>query len=157
MGSITQPTKEQWEEIAKDMNSLFGSARLKVDGYLVSTRLERDKNNRLYIAIYVNGYFRGKWFEFVDNPEEFSDIPKRFCRHRSRQRMSAKELKLWEKALGKRECRKRGYYDRKYHSEPIWPKPGPLIKHLKKYNTNIQPLTREEYLAELELIKEDDT
>ncbi len=153
---MTQPTKEQWEEVAEDMNSMFGSAYLKCDGYLLSTRLERDKNNRLYIAVYVNGYLRGKWVEFVDDPEKFSDIPMRFCRHRSRQLMSSKELKFWEKLIGKRECKKKGYYKRKYYSEPYWPKPGPFIKHLKKHNTDIQILIREEYLKELELIKEDE-
>lgn len=151
---MNQPTKEQWEEIAKEMNSLFGSVHLKCDGYLLSTKMERDKNNRLYIVVYINGYIRGKWIEVVDDPEQFSDIPKRFYRHSSRQRMSAKELKVWEKLIGKRECKKKGYYGRRYLSEPGWLKPGPLIRHLKKYNTNIQVLTADEYQAELALVKE---
>ncbi|WP_275100123.1 hypothetical protein [Sedimenticola hydrogenitrophicus] len=152
---MNQPTKEQWDEVAKEMDRLFGSVYLRCDGYLVSTHLERDsKTNRLYIIVYVDGGFKGEWIEVVDDPEEFSDIPKRFCRHVSRQRRSAKDLKLCEKLYGKRECRKRGYYDRRYLSRADWLKPMPLIRHLKKHNTDIEVLTYETYKAALDAKRE---
>jgi hypothetical protein len=151
---MSQPTKQQWDEIAEEMDRLFGSVFLRCDGYLVSTQLQRDQNNRLHIWVYVDAQIKGAWIEIVDDPDQFSDVPKRFYRHSSRQRMSAKQLKGWEKIIGKRACRKRGYYDRRYISSPAWNKPMPLIRHLKKHNTNIEVLTYDEYKVALDAKRE---
>jgi hypothetical protein len=154
---VTQPSKAQWEEIAKKLDSLFDTVFLRCDGYLVTASLRRTDKNRLKIITSVNGWhFKGQWLPTLtgDDKREMSEEARRFWMPRKRARMTQKELKLWEKVLGKRECRKRGYYDYYVWPDPVWNRPMPFIRQLKKMNQAIEVLDYDTYAAELEKVKE---
>lgn len=144
-----QPTKEQWAELAVKMDSIHISTHLDCDGYLIATQMARHKN-KLFIQVYVDGSIKGKWMNIVDSVDDFDDVPKRFYRHTKRQRTSAKHLKMWEKIEGKRECKKKGRYGYRYLSVPDWTSANSLIRHLKKYNQNIEILNYETYKDRLD-------
>lgn len=147
---VTQPTKAQWDEIAEKLDSLFSPVYLRCDGYLVATSLRR-AGNRLVIHVAVNGWdFKGKWAS-IDG--EMSEEAKRFWMPRKKAKMTQKYLKSWERLIGKRECRKRGYYDPYVVPMPIWNRPRPLINHLKKHNQSIEIIDYETYSRELEALR----
>lgn len=146
---VKQPTKEQWDELAVNMDSIYGATHLDCDGYLIATNMGRHKN-KLFIQVFVDGFIKGKWIKVVHSIDEFDDVPKRFYRHRKRQMMSAKHLKMWEKIEGKRECKKRGYYGHRYLSDPYWTSAKSLIRHLIKYNQNIEILDYKTYKSRLD-------
>lgn len=148
---VTQPTKEQWDEIAEKLDSLFSPVYLRCDGYLVATSMRRSKN-RLIILVAVNGWeFKGEWLPSGDR--EMSEEASRFWMPRKKARFTRKALKMWEKILGKRECRKRGYYDHYIFPMPYWNRPRPLINHLKKHNQCIEVIDYETYSRELDVLR----
>lgn len=147
-----QPTKEQWDEIAKRLDALYASVYLRCDSYLVCAALERIGTNQLAIGVAVNGWaLKGEWLPLGDR--EMSEEARRFWRPKKRQKWTRKELKLWEKVHGKRECRRRGYYEPHIWPEPIWLRPRPFIAHLQKHNQRIEILDYETYRAEVEALQ----
>ncbi|MEJ1381364.1 MAG: hypothetical protein RPT95_10420 [Candidatus Sedimenticola sp. (ex Thyasira tokunagai)] len=152
---MSQPTKEQWAEIAKQLDCQLRPVYLRCDGYLVQAELSRVERS-LKIVVYVNGWFKGAWIQIVTNPDELAEEPRRFWRHSKRQPIKAKELKLWEKIVGKRECRKRGYYTPRLIPSPHWNTPGSFIRHLKKHNESIEILNHETYMAAIDALSSDE-
>lgn len=53
-------TKEQWEAVENKLYSTYGDVRLKIDGYDVSIRTERNKM-KLVFAVYVDGKIKSEW------------------------------------------------------------------------------------------------
>lgn len=149
---MSQPTKEQWKKVEQDLDSLFRPVYLKCDEYYVRYALVRMKN-KLVIDVYVNGFIKTEWYGDIknDNPHEEAI---RFWRPTTRSKYTAKELKRWEKIQGKRECRKRGMYEKRVFPWPWWNRPRPLIAHLKKHNTDIEIITYETHQAAIEKIEE---
>lgn len=146
-----QPTKQQWDEIAERLDCLMSPVYLRCDGYLVTAHMVRTRKNSLGISVGVNGYlYKGIWFgEGWKEHEE----PRRFWRRTTRQRMKAKELKLWEKLLGKRKCKAKGYYEPIIHANPIWLRPRSFIAHLRKHNERIEVIDYDTYAAEVEALR----
>ena len=144
------PTKEQWEEIARQLDRMFVPIFLRCDSYIIQAGMVRSRKNTLKIAIYVDGFIRGKWTDGKD------DEPKRFWRPITRSKYTAKYIKAMEKIYGKRKCKASGYYEKRTHYLPEWNRPMPLIRHLKKHNENIEVLGYEAYKAELDKIMEKD-
>jgi hypothetical protein len=125
---------------------------LRCDGYLVSAMLERVEKNRLAIAVAVNGWaFVGEWLPLDDR--EMSEEARRFWRPQRKAKMRAKELKLWERALAKRECRSRGYYDSRVWPTPLWLRPRPFVRHLKAHNDRIEIIDHAAYSQGLEALR----
>lgn len=150
-----QPSKSQWQEIEKNLDSFFGVAYLRCDGYLISATMGRVGKNKLAIVVAVNGYLlKGEWFpsSSVTDTNDLHEVARRFLRPTSRARMNQKELKLWEKIIGKRECKKRGYYDRIIFPKTEWLRPRPFIAHLKKHNQSIEIIDYETYSREVEVL-----
>jgi len=141
-------TKEQWDTIAEQLDSLFATVYLLCDGYLVSARLARITKNQLAIVVYINGTLKGEWCQIVEDPNKLCEEARRFFMPRKRQKISAKKLKDLEKALGKRWCRKQGYYEKWIFPDAAWSSPRSFINHLKKHNQSIARLTYTQY-AEL--------
>lgn len=149
---MPMPTKEQWDEIAAKLDRFYSHVFLRCDGYLVSANMERVSANRLAIAVAVNGYhLKGEWLPI--NGREMSEEARRFLRPAKKARMSQKELKSWERLIGKRECRSRGYYEPRIWPDPFWPRPRPFIAHLKKHNQSIEVLDYETYSREVEALQ----
>ncbi len=143
---MTQPTKEQWKGLAIDLDKMFSDSYLLCDGFYLLYRMERSKN-KLCISVYVNGFMKGEWFGVDD---EASEEAHRFWRPSIRARYSAKHIKLYEKIYGKRECKKKGIYDKRTIYYPWWNRPQPIISHLKKTCKSIEILDYKKYKAGLD-------
>jgi len=144
MSTKQHPTPEQWADITRRLDSLFDVIHLRCDGYLVSATLGRIKN-RLEIMTYVNGEIKGKWWGIYDDESDMHPEARLFLRHSKRPIMKPKELKIWEKIHGKRECKKRGYYGHKLFVMPTWLSARSLVANLKRRCTVIEILTPEQY------------
>ncbi|MEJ1384854.1 MAG: hypothetical protein RPV21_10845 [Candidatus Sedimenticola sp. (ex Thyasira tokunagai)] len=153
---MSQPTKEQWAGIAQQLDHQYNAVYLRCDGYLIQACLERIKKS-LKIGIYVNGWLKGCWIEVVTDAAELPEESRRFWFHSKRQPMKAKELKAWEKLIGKRECRKRGYYTPRIIPYPYWNSANSFIRHLKKHNESIEILDHETYSAAMEEMRKEES
>ena len=145
-------TKEQIKELAEKLDSQYQRVYLCCDGYLVAAGMVRHKN-KLVINVYVNGMIEGKWCEVVNKVEELPEESRRFWRHSLRSSMKPKNLKYWEKAIGKRQCKNRGYYDKRIIPFPYWNTAMTFIRHIQKYNESIKVISYEEHQSELEKLK----
>ncbi len=141
----TQPTKAQWEEIKNALSHPYGMAYFKCDDYLVSARIEQSKM-RLVIAVYVNGYIRGRWTWSgkACHLNEMPEIPRRFY-FLSKKHKTAKEIDLNNKIFGKKRCKVEGINDPLCHALPWFNTAGAFVAHLKKHNTSIEVLDCERY------------
>jgi len=149
---VTQPTAAEWAEIATALDRQLAPIYLCCDGYLVEAELTRTGKNTLGITVAVNGWsFRGSWLPL--DGREMSEEARRFWCPRKRQRMSAKHLRVWEKLYGKRECRRRGYYEPVISPFPVWRRPRPFIAHLKAHNTNIEIIDYTRYKTALTVLR----
>lgn len=145
-----KPDKQQWEQVLKTLDSLFGDVYLRCDGYLVEASLGRVTGNRLKISVFVDGYIRGEWMGIFGSIDEMGDEARRFWFHATRRRMTPKELKSWEKIIGKRRCRERGYYGKYIYPTPFWNSARSFVRHLIKHNESIEILDRVTYREALE-------
>lgn len=146
---MSQPTKQQWDDIAERLDRLMCPVYLRCDGHLIMAELARTEKNRLGIHVSVNGWrFRGEWLPL--DSREMSEEARRFWRPVKRQKVKRKQLRLFERIYGKRECRRRGYYEPHIWPTPIWLRPRPLINHLKKHNEHIEVIDRSTFWDELQ-------
>lgn len=135
-------TKERWAQIESELNTLsYSLLYFRADGYIVSASL-RPAGNRLLVQVWVNGYIRGAWFPKRGEP--MAEEARRFWRHVAKPVMSAKMLRLFEKLHGKRECKKRGFYDKFIWAEPYHLSAKAFCRHLRRHNTDIAELSPEE-------------
>lgn len=130
-------SKDDWKGIEERLDHAYGSAKLKVDGYEISLSVEKGKNLRYEIMVYVNGWFRGEWLN--NDCEE----RRRFFRRRSfyvykrKQRESLRKLsKRLQKQMGIDLDKKLAYYT------PYWPSFKPLKAHLLRNNKDIKWIDR---------------
>ncbi len=145
-----KPSKQEWAQVIKDLDSQFRVVYLRCDGYLVSASLLRSKGNRLKVVVYVDGVIKGAWCGLFKAVEEMSNEARRFWFPAQRSLMKAKELKFWEKFHGKRECKKRGFYEKRFVPTPEWNSASSLVRHLIKHNDQIEIIDNVTYMAELE-------
>lgn len=145
---MSQPTKEQWTVIEGELNSLFRHVYLDCDGYLIAAGMVRDKN-RLVIEVYVDGYIKGIWHQYVETLEAFTEVPKRFYCIIKRAMWPQKFIKDMEKLIGKRRCKDEGYYAVRYSSRAWWTSAKSFISHLKKNNQSIELLDHKTYQQRL--------
>ncbi len=148
---VSKPTKEQWDEVAEKLDSQFDGVYLRCDGYLVYATLGRMKM-KLVIYVYVNGYFKGEWY---GRDDEMSEEARRFWRPSVRAHYPAKYIKFYEKLYGKRKCKKKGIYDKYIWPFHWWNRPLPFIRHLIKYNDNIEIIDRETHVTGIKALKEE--
>lgn len=137
-------TKERWAQIEAEIDSLFRTVHFRADGYVVSASLMRS-GNKLKVCVWVNGAIKGSWFP--KNGEPMDEEARRFWHHTARPKMGARLLRLYEKLDGKRECKKRGYYDKVIWPTPYHPSAKAFCRHIRRHNTEIAELTPEEIEA----------
>jgi len=156
---MAQPSKEQWAEIAEQLDKMHDPVFLQCDGYIVYATLRRVTTNKLAITVAVNGWeFKGEWLpSFGSEKREMSEEARRFWMPKKKAKYSKKNLKLLEKLHGKRACRRRGYYDPYVWPMPVWNRPMPFIRHIKKHNESIEVLDYETYKTEVAKLKESDS
>lgn len=149
-----KPTTEQWADIEESVGRMFTPVNLLCDGYLISTDVQRDKM-KLVVAVYVNGHIRGKdmWFGMESEIEGMGDIARKF-HHWIKRKRKAKDLKSLEVIYGKRECKKRGFYEAHIATVPYFPSAKAFVSHIKKHCESVEEISREEYgkrIAELKV------
>jgi hypothetical protein len=123
-------TKEEWAEVERKLQSPFGSVDLMCDGYKLTLQVQRDKM-RLVIMIYVNGHFKGIWF---DDCEE----RRRFFRPSTRKLHPASSFKGFTKKELKTDWVKKTMEKTMTSYSPLWLSFRPLKAHLIKNNTSIE-------------------
>lgn len=145
---MSKLSKQDQETIIQQLDKLFTAVYLRCDGYYVFYHLTRHKK-QLVIGCYINGWLKGEWLTW-DKP--MSEEARRFFRPATRSKMSPKELKSWEKIIGKRECKKRGFYDKIVFPMPWWNSARSLVRHLMKNNTSIEIISYETHKAAVDEI-----
>lgn len=139
-------SKGEWADVKVKLSSTYGSAvYLKCDDYLLSPRVVQ-RNMRLVIMVYVDGYFRGRdvWCGKESKLAEMSNIARRFyCLHSKGQ--PAKRAALLVNIYGKKGCREGGYLERSCYVWPEFRTPGAFIAHIKKHNPSIELLDYETF------------
>lgn len=142
------PTKEQWQEVEKQLSRLFDGVYLRCDGFVVYASLVRASINRLGIRLFVDGVLAGAWFLSAEDGT-YPEQAVRFYRPVDKTRYPPKFVKAMEKAIGKRRCRADGYYDKRRYYMTTWGTPAAFIRHLKKHNDHIQVIDRETHDREV--------
>ena len=139
-------SKGEWADVKVKLSSAYGGeVSLKCDDYLLSPRVVQ-RNMRLVIMVYVDGYFRGRdvWYGKESKLAEMSNIARRFyCLHSKGQ--PAKQAALLMKIYGKKGCQERGYLEKSCYAYPEFRTPGAFIAHIKKHNPSIELLDYETF------------
>lgn len=61
-------TEQEWDVVEKELQSLFCTVKLSIDGYEIGLHLTMVSNWKNAIMVYVNGKFEGKWL--IEDCEE---------------------------------------------------------------------------------------
>lgn len=136
-------TKEQKEELARELSTPWGHVRLNCDGTRVSLAVERYKGLSYRVMTYVEGFFKGEWM-FVKSGA--SPAPEaKFLRKSVRPNVSpAKRAKL-EKALGKRYVQTDAYFGGvQTVFLPDWSSGKAAINHLCKVCESVEIVEKSE-------------
>lgn len=128
-------TKEQWRKIEQELSHSFGSVKVKCDGFELSLTVQPVAALQYGIAVYVNGYFKGKWF--VEDCEE----RRRFLRPVERFLWSAKQRCEMLKIYGGKRAKKKDVERinaklTSYYS--YWTSVTSLHRHLEKNNRELE-------------------
>lgn len=151
MATPAKPTKEQWDDVKHKLSTPYCSVYFLIDGYSVVAQVQKDKM-RLVIAVYVNGWMKGQdiWVGPERDADNMPEIARRFYCLKSKAYRSAKDIKHLEKLFGKRDCKKKGFYDKWLSAQPYFSTPGAFITHIKKHNQAIQIVDYDAYKAVLD-------
>lgn len=60
-------TKEDWEKVEKELSSIFGRAKLMIDGYEITICYVQETVTKYCLAVYVDGKIRGEWLLYAEN------------------------------------------------------------------------------------------
>lgn len=129
-------TKEDWEKVEKKLSSIFGRAKLMIDGYEITICYVQETVTKYCLAVYVDGKIRGEWLL------EDCDIRRKFFHESRKQLFTAKEKAKVIKEVGKRAFERYmkenpdRYYITSY--EPYFGSFRTLKAHLIKNNTSIE-------------------
>lgn len=133
-------SKEQWEQIERQLGGVFGRVELVCDGYKVHAQVQQTAM-KLVIAVYVDDFIKGEWMF----NEAKSEIPLKFHQEKKRFFFSPKLRKLYTKwgksRMWTKEERARYAEDAKRtcsHWWPYWTSATAFCRHLRKTCTSIE-------------------
>ncbi|ADE10453.1 hypothetical protein [Sideroxydans lithotrophicus] len=134
-------SKEQWEEIEKQLSGSWGRVELVCDGYKINAAIVNVSPLKLGIAVYVDGVTLGEW---IFN-EEKSEIPLKFHQEKKRFAFKGKYrdwlLKASKNRVWTKEERAKYAADAaRTHSHwlPYWTNPTSFCRHIRKTCTSIE-------------------
>ena len=130
-----------WDELKEQMASPYGSMALKCDGYELNLYQVTDpKTNSWYTTIYVDGYFKGIWFQCVNRTgEPAHEETRRFMRKVTRGLYNKRDIEFHRRVHGKRAAEKAA--DIKWYTyDHCWKSFNSLKKHLLANNKEITRL-----------------
>ncbi|WP_020160547.1 hypothetical protein [Methylobacter marinus] len=156
MATISKPTKEQWDDVKLNLRLPYSNVYFLIDGYKVAASVQQHKM-RLVITVYVNGYIRGNdlWHGQENEIDQMPEIARRFYALRRKAMYSAKQVRADERIFGKRDCKKRGIYDKYLFVSPHFSTAGAFIAHIKKHNQSIEIIDYEAYKKAMEPLQRD--
>ncbi len=124
-------TNEEWKIVEHELSSLFGSVKMKIDGYDVCVQVARVSAMKFCLAIYIDGKFKGKWVT------EDCEIRRRFCQQHKNSLLTREDrnrLKRERKVVREAVEKKATYY----WYEPYWGSFRSMKNHLVKNNKSIE-------------------
>lgn len=108
-------TVEEWKKAEEATDSVYRSARMRIDGHEVTLMRQRVSTTRLALAVYVDGKFAAKWIDAKEPYPEQAYLQKktRGMKMTAKQKLElAKMTKKQQKAVEElREQYKYEYYD----------------------------------------------
>lgn len=130
-----------WDALKDQMANPYGSMTLKCDGFeLALYQVTDPKTNSWKTTIYVDGYFKGIWFECDHKTGETThEETRRFMRRVTKPLCTKKDIEFYRKMHGKREADKKAAI-KFYTYSPEWKSFSTLKKHLLANNKEITRL-----------------
>ncbi len=129
-------TKEDWDKVQENLNYLYSTVILAIDGYNVTLQLEPVSAMKNHIAIYIDNKVKGEWLT-----EECEERRRFMCKHTKNlftksklingKKVSKREMKHIEEMLKDPKNKYDVYL-------PWWTNFNSLKKHLIKNNENIE-------------------
>jgi hypothetical protein len=123
-------TKEDWQKVFEIIVS-GKPAKMVIDGYNVNI-YKLPKNFRVIFVPVINGGFAWNW---ANQPD--ADFVKRFFPVEQKRIYTAKSIREFEKAYGRREAKKKGAYKTEPHVNLWWGDFRKLMKHFMSANETI--------------------
>jgi len=125
-------TAEAWKSVERQLESPWGSVKLRVDGYDLVLQVQQEAPRHFVIMPYVNGRFLGQWLLHTE-AGGWHEEARRFLPVTKRRVFRASRLKCVSKRVADELSRKtfecRGYY---------WSSFAALKRHLIANNTSIE-------------------
>lgn len=122
--------KPDWDKVKEKLSTLFGKAELECDGFKIALFKQQYNENRLCIAVYINGYMKGKWLaEDCEERRRFACCKKRLLRLPKgfdTKGLTKKELKALDE--------QRTYYGYSF----LWSNFDEMRRHFEKNNKEIK-------------------
>jgi len=130
-----------WDELKEQMDSPYGSMKLKCDGFEVDLVQVIEPGKKSWgTTVYVDGYIKGIWLNYNRKTGETEhEETRRFYRKSERSLYSKKEVELQRKIFGKREADKAAA-QKIISYDWTWKNFSSLKKHLEANNTSIERL-----------------
>ncbi|WP_108945605.1 hypothetical protein [Shewanella halifaxensis] len=124
-------TKAQLEAIQLEMQGHFLSLSFKWNDHQLTIQKVRVAENKLALALYVDGFTKGSWFGMVD--DDTPDFVPVLYRKRSRAKYDGKFVKSVIKNWGKRRALKEwpDLNDKVIYYWPYWDTASSMVRHLK--------------------------
>ena len=121
-------TKDDWAKVEKALSGTCGKVTLLVDGRAVLFERGRISKNRLGIAVFVDGNFKGEWVVKKNNcPESKYLHPTWSYRWNAKSRAQMK--KMSKTALKRLKVDPDAKVE---HFSPLWPSPTAIRRHYQK-------------------------
>lgn len=116
-------SKEQWNEIKQELDSLVGNVRFRYKEHLLTVTVVKIKR-ALELCVYVDGKIKGEW---VDPTHALRPYLEEVWYRKEKYFLNAKQRKEYKGFLSKKELNKKNVV-----FSPVFPSPTALIRQYKK-------------------------
>ena len=125
-------TKEQWDQIEKELKGMFGTVTLGLEGKELQIRRSQVAEGRWELIVYIDGSFKPAWG--WSSGEAYWPFVEKIWRKRSKAHYSPKRQKEIIKIWGKRRAKKDfPNLEEKIHwYEPIFKTAKSLVSQYRK-------------------------
>ncbi len=127
-------SKEQKEQIIKELSHTFGTVMLKCDDDHITLAVERVKPLQHKVVMYINGYWKAEWCN-----DKKSYPEQKYLRKREHSLYSKAEVAEFQKKFGKRDAAR--IFDLKktfFTFNLVWPSGKMALNHLIKVSKSIE-------------------
>ncbi|MGR5240237.1 hypothetical protein ACPV36_05010 [Photobacterium damselae] len=126
-------TKEQWEEIERNLSGCFGHAAFLYKGHELTVTRQSVSESQTALIVYINGRYATAWgYPNLESKIPAPEIVPEVWRARTKALYTTKQIKELEKGLGKRACKEMGIYEKRHFHVPDFSKASVLVRQYKK-------------------------